>query len=143
MVSKTSQLKNNVDGYLDVDGHKLQISDRIRRAIRRSGGNAVVSEKSGVNLKTVSNYTRGHSEPKIISLSRIAKVCGVSIDWLATGEGPKHLGDAPDLLDMEVLKVSITIAEEIFEGKGFSPEDKAKIIIIIYEKGLEEKAKDC
>lgn len=114
MVSTTSKSQKKDGEDFGVEALKSEISIRIRKVIREAGGNAVVSKKSGIPLRTVSNYTRGLSEPKLISLSRIAKVCEVSLDWLATGEGPKHLADSPSLaLDMEALETAFKISEDM------------------------------
>lgn len=144
MVAGTYKQEPIAGKNLDVSSQKLQISERIREAIRESGGNAVVSEKSGVPLKTVSNYTTGATEPKIVSLSQISQTCGVSLDWIATGKSPKRLAEpsTSSKLNREVLEASFEIAEEMFKGQDFSPEHRAKILEIIYEKGLEEKEKD-
>ncbi|WES30778.1 helix-turn-helix domain-containing protein [Varunaivibrio sulfuroxidans] len=141
MVSQTPQQKNNSREDFGVSDLKSEIAERIRSVIRDSGGNAVVAEKSGVPLRTVGNYTTATTEPKIVSLSKIAQTCGVSLDWIATGQGPKNVTEPTDILDADVLEVSYKIAEEMFGNQGFTPEYKAKILMIIYEKGLEEKKK--
>lgn len=100
-----------------------------------------MSEKSGVNLKTVSNYTRGFSEPKIVSLTRIAQTCGVSLDWIATGKGPKRLEESHTAFDREHLAAAIQAVDELEEAKGFSftPEQKTELILITYESIIAEK----
>jgi len=104
MVSATSkQQKKDADNF-GVEALKSEISVRIRESIRESGGNAFVAEKSGLPLRTISNYVRGLSEPKIISLSKIAEVCGVSLDWLATGKNHKFSSEPQPALDKEALE---------------------------------------
>lgn len=139
MVASTPKKNNEEDVDFGVEALKTEISGRIREAIRETRGNTDVSEKSGVSLRTIANYISGNSEPKIISLSKIAQVCGVSLDWIATGTGPKHPIEPSKILDAEVLEVSFKIAEEMFGNQNFTPEYKAKILMVIYEKGLEEK----
>jgi len=141
-VMKTTNAKNNEATDFGVSALKTEIAERIRVAIRESGGNSKISRETGIGLKTVSNYTAGNTEPKIVALSQIARACRVSLDWLATGREPKQPVNPATALDMEVLEASYEIAEEMFTNKGFTPEHKAKILKIIYEKGLEEKGKD-
>lgn len=65
---------------------KADIAKRLRWAVERAGGPGVVSAKSGVVLRTLGNYTSGKNDVKATALVRLAEVCGVSVEWLATGQ---------------------------------------------------------
>lgn len=48
----------------------------------------------GINrAASMSGYENGKTEPEITTLCKIAKASNVTLDWLLTGEGPKHQGD--------------------------------------------------
>ncbi|HEY9081301.1 helix-turn-helix transcriptional regulator [Magnetovibrio sp.] len=147
MVRATTKSQENDDDDFGVEALKSEISERIRKTIRESGGNAVVAEKSGVPLRTIGNYTRGLSEPKIVSLSRIAKACGVSLDWIATGEYFKNTNAAPDELDEElmtavVLEVSKALnLQQVLKDAGFQLpiETIAAAYVATYRAALKEE----
>jgi transcriptional regulator with XRE-family HTH domain len=139
MVGTTPKHKTDHNEHFGVETQKSEISGRIRKTIRESGGNAVVAEKSGVPLRTISNYTRAISEPKIIALSRVAKVCGVSLDWIADGAGPKERGaTSPGAPDQETLRTALVAAEDLFKTRTYTPEQKAEIILTLYGIGVED-----
>jgi transcriptional regulator with XRE-family HTH domain len=54
-----------------------------------------VSRKSGVPLRTVQNYLDGRGL-KFGPLITLATATGVSLDWLATGDGPMKSADFPE-----------------------------------------------
>jgi transcriptional regulator with XRE-family HTH domain len=43
--------------------------------------------RCGVNEASIRNYLKGTSEPTLGNLIKIATACGVSVGWLAAGEG--------------------------------------------------------
>ncbi len=69
-------------------------AERLREAVRGAGGNQAVALKSGVPLGTLNNYLRAITEPKAVALTQIAQACGVSLDWLMTGQGQGPDGNA-------------------------------------------------
>lgn len=72
-----------------VPDDKLGTSDRaerLREAVRKGGGNTKVAALSGIPFGTLNNYLAGR-EMKAGAMIAIAKACGVSLSWLATGEG--------------------------------------------------------
>jgi len=139
MVRTTPKQDNeNIDDF-GVEAQKSEISERIRQIIRESGGNGVVAEKSHVPLRTVGNYTTGTTEPKIIALSRVAQICGVSLDWIANGEGPKERGAlSPGAPHHETLRAALVAAEDLFQTRTYTPDQKAEIIITLYNIGAED-----
>ena len=69
----------------DVDGTDMLVG-RLKEAIALGGGNKAVAKRSGVPLGSLTNYLKGRQMP-LSTAFRIAKVCGVSADWLAGSEG--------------------------------------------------------
>nr|DAN90194.1 MAG TPA: helix-turn-helix domain protein [Caudoviricetes sp.] len=116
---------------------KSEIAKRIDEVIKKAGGQKAISEKTGIPLKSISNYCLGISPPKLEPLIQIAEATGVSLDWLATGEGEadKTASHVTFALDMEALEAAIALTEEAAENVGakLTPEKKAYIAAIIYE----------
>ena len=48
---------------------------------------AVVAKRADISTSTFSDYLAGKSEPSLSRAARIARELGVSLQWLATGEG--------------------------------------------------------
>lgn len=75
-----------------------------------------------------------------MAMSRAARV---NVGWLATGEGPKSLKEEPAFsdtpLDKQILFEIIVKLEGIFRhiSKPWSPEDKAKLIILLHDEMVE------
>lgn len=57
--------------------------ERLGRSIKDAGGVGHVSRASGVSPRTLNLYTTvGGADPKIGKVAAVARVCGVSLDWL-------------------------------------------------------------
>ena len=69
---------------------KDAFTKRLKLAIKLGGGVKAVAGRSGIPAKTLYNYMQEISEPKFITVVRIARAVDVSLDWLATGEPPVH-----------------------------------------------------
>ncbi|MHB1305211.1 MAG: helix-turn-helix domain-containing protein [Acidiphilium sp.] len=60
------------------------VAARLRLAVEKNGGASEVSRKSGVPISTLNDYLSGR-EPRFSRAFALARACGVSLDWLATG----------------------------------------------------------
>lgn len=119
------------------------VNKRIKSAVKSAGGNNFVSEKSGINLRTLNNYISGRSEPKINAIVLIAETCGVSIEWLATGQDPdpainypeSELGIAnppkPGLIDGEMLSGIFKRTTEAMDKHGVNLPIEALVDICV------------
>lgn len=81
-----------------------------------------------MSLSGFSHLLRGTSEPGAFKLARIAKVLGVSLEWLATGDGRPN-GAASGYVDVPILDVRLAAgAASISDGArqiGTMPLDHA------------------
>jgi phage repressor protein C with HTH and peptisase S24 domain len=87
MPSNAHQALPNSESDFGVKASKSEIAARLRSIIKNAGGSTAASEKTGINLRTLNNYLSGISEPKVSALALLSRATGVSLDWLATGEG--------------------------------------------------------
>lgn len=76
----------NID--LTIPESKGQFGFRLRQAIPKGMTQQVFATKIGASVSGLRKWLAGDAEPGIGYLPRIAEVTGVSIEWLATGEGP-------------------------------------------------------
>ncbi|MFB6364405.1 helix-turn-helix domain-containing protein [Paenibacillus elgii] len=65
------------------------VSERLRYAREKINFKQKdVSERTGINNKTLSRYENGGSEPDINTLRILADLYEVSLDWILTGKDP-------------------------------------------------------
>ena len=60
--------------------------DRLRDAVRQAGGNKTVAARSGVPASSLGAYMQGKRELRLTTAIRLARACGVTLEWLATGK---------------------------------------------------------
>lgn len=60
-----------------------EVLERLAEAIKKAGGQTKVSSLLGIDTKTVGRWSKGQSAPKFEDIVRVAKLAGVSIDWIA------------------------------------------------------------
>jgi phage repressor protein C with HTH and peptisase S24 domain len=67
---------------------RKELSERLKLALAKAGfTQEVLAEKIGVSLSGVKKWLTGASDPKWSSIVSTSEVCGVSVEWLATGKG--------------------------------------------------------
>ncbi|MCY9593974.1 helix-turn-helix domain-containing protein [Paenibacillus chitinolyticus] len=65
---------------------KEEISLRLKKSRELKGlSQREVSQLSGINNKTISGYENNVSEPDLLTISKLASIYGVSIDWIING----------------------------------------------------------
>lgn len=130
-------------------------STRLKEAVRHGGGNTIVAKRAGISIGTLNNYIAGR-DMKTSFMVALAHACGVNIAWLAAGEGPMvgesqktadpgvHVPAASAFatLDLDALSAALETAETFFARTpgGSSAEDRAKIIVHMYDLVVKERA---
>lgn len=100
-----------------------------KRLLEALAGQSVNSfaKKSGIGYATLTQYLSGKSSPGLEKLIAISETAGVSLLWLATGQGTKHEESAPP---DEILGIKATPREraaiELF--RAMSPQDQADVL---------------
>jgi len=65
---------------------KEEISLRLKKSRELKGlSQREVSKLSGINNKTISGYENNVSEPDLLTISKLASIYGVSVDWIING----------------------------------------------------------
>lgn len=65
--------------------------DRLRIMLDRLGVRRKAAEIAGVSLDAVIRYLRGENQPSFSAISRLCMAAGISMHWLASGEGPMDI----------------------------------------------------
>jgi hypothetical protein len=73
---------------------------RLREAVLKAGGGSVVARRANMPIPSLNNYLGGR-DLKTSALVKLAHACGVSVNWLATGEAEP--GTASTLFRNEIL----------------------------------------
>lgn len=71
-------------------------TDRIKVLIGREGGFDKLAGKAGLSPRVLRKYFDGESDPSRERTIALARAGGVSVEWLATGEGPMVREGAAD-----------------------------------------------
>ena len=119
----------------DVSG----FSERMRTLMATQKSVNSFAKNAGVTEGAIRNYLRGGVKPSQKVLEAIARTAGVSVRWLATGEG-EQAPAAGELLfgtpsERDIMKMAIKDAEEILkvlEANLFADE-KADLILALYD----------
>lgn len=65
---------------------EITVHDRLRIARKHAGLQQVdVQRATGINKRTLSNWEIGRCEPDLTDAARLARLYGVTLNWLATG----------------------------------------------------------
>ena len=98
----TTEVPKRRDNILDntPESPESPIRERIREIAAEKGGPSILAREAGLATSTVNQYlstVEGRArEPGVTALIKLARAANVSIEWLATGEGRKAAGDAPE-----------------------------------------------
>ena len=138
--SKSQEVKVQA-GKVDAFGERMAV------AIQRAGGATRMAEKAGVSGSVLRKWRAGHSDPSRTHLINMARAAGVSVEWLATGEGdpdqgaaaPTGLG-APDIsLDAleEVVEKVLALLDQ--RRPDLSAKARARIVRLVYEFSIRQE----
>lgn len=69
----------------------FEVGTRIREIQRQLGTVENAAKIAGVDSETLNRWMKGATKASFLSVARLALAANRSLDWLATGEGPKYL----------------------------------------------------
>lgn len=146
-------LDESAKADITVHHSNRHVASRLKQAVRGAGGNQVVATKAGIALSTLNAYLAGR-DMKLSFTVELAKVCGVNIAWLATGEGPMSgpASSAPTLaeipqnsapktafgsIDPDRLALALDGATAAFSKQPSQPtmRELAQVVILLYDSG--------
>lgn len=114
-------------------------AERVREVVRLAGGKTAISTRTGIPKTTLDGYLKG-GEMKLSNAAALARAAGVSLEWLATGEGPMRPGETPappaeppraqDVLDLDDLATSYEAALNAFVQRGVARPEARKLLAL-------------
>ena len=128
--------KNKTEG---VSADAVGFSERMRALMAQQKSVNSFAKAAGVTEGAIRNYLRGGVKPSQKVVEAIARTAGVSVHWLATGEGAQTPGVGEMLFgtpsDRDVMKLAIQDAEEILKVLEASllAEAKADLMLALYD----------
>ncbi len=142
--SDNTHLSGNGDFFTGLDVRQLK--DRIKFCIGKETIKGF-ARKCNISEGALRHYLKG-GEPGLSAFLSIAQTAGVSLEWLATGQGPIHPSKQNFPSNLNVLDKAIVreVAEEIENllreyGLELEPAKKAELIVLLSEEIQEENSK--
>lgn len=109
---------------------------RLRQVLKAHGSASALAKAIGRSEGAVRKWLRGESEPNVTDLRALSQVTQIRIEWLVTGEGPRHAQPEPDAgpvageaspshrqsphgsLDLPLLEAVMAAADEQLRAAG-------------------------
>jgi transcriptional regulator with XRE-family HTH domain len=117
------------------------VGERLAEAARQFGGVDALAEAAGISRTTLYNYCSGHTEIRVSALAEIARVTGLSINWLVTGRAENSsVSSSVDL--PKIKKIIWNIAYTFWKERTRSakPEDVADQVVEMLEYLISREA---
>lgn len=118
------------------------IGDRIGIVADLYGTKGEAASTAGVSPISLRRYIAEEQAPPFEVLANLAMAKGVSLEWLATGEGELYArqrvvhGEVKASEDdaVEMVKLSVQALEEwlLEENLELDPERKAEVVVVLY-----------
>jgi phage repressor protein C with HTH and peptisase S24 domain len=130
---------------------RVELGERIRWLLDLFDSRVDAAEIAGVTPEHLASYIGGRAKPPFELLSRLARAKGVSLDWIATGDGAPELGGSESgFAVVEIAQTdsssghgSYPLGDEIRDPVAFSrawlrsvirvPENK---LCVVFNRGL-------
>lgn len=136
-----------------------EVGSRLREIENEFKNREEAAKAAGVSKSAFQAWVLGKADPSFEGLSRLAKATGYLLDWIATGEGPKSLGEvhadhalheanaphqakAAGGLDDFLLVDTVVEVEDLLDLEGLTGLDslkKAQLILLVYKRRLESR----
>lgn len=115
------------------------LKDRIGFAVKKIGGQKAASLALGISTRSISSYMTGDAEPKLLISKRLSELAGISLDWLATGEGLPEKDSLDEIVkdikvDADLMAEIVKVVNEYLDSldRELPPEKLGKIYAYLY-----------
>lgn len=78
----------------DVPSFTAELGSRLSSVIDAIGSQKAAASIAGVSDEQLGRWKSGKARPSFFGMQALAQAAGVSLDWLATGEGPMRPSDS-------------------------------------------------
>lgn len=138
------------------DGKKDEYLERLSFIIKKVGGNNDSARIMGKSVKSVERYKKGAEMPFEAAL-QLVRVAGVTVEWLATGEGSPDGGETieEDYLSSEYVSKYMVNLEDVKDAvealfdhlkknkRKLTPEKAAQIIVLMLQMDADEQRENA
>ena len=124
MIIKKTKTSTHDKSKSPVIGSTSDLGKRIGLIADHLGSRKYAAEVAGISVDQLARYINGESQPSLAPIALMAAGANVSLEWLATGEGPmrpnaRHEGEHPDSIHVgDMDDDAIAIPEYIVEGSA-------------------------
>ena len=136
---------------------------RLRQVLKGHGSASSLAKAIARSEGAVRKWLRGESEPNVTDLRTLCDVTQTRIEWLVTGEGPRHMQAESETgstvrespppyrhsphgkLDLPLLEAVMAAADEQLRAAGLdiSPAKRSALIAAAYDLARERHAVDA
>lgn len=99
-----------------------ETAGRIKETVHLAGGFEAAAKMTGMSVNQLRRYTRGESEPGIVTLGTLARAARVSLDWIffgSYGEGSETEWEQRwGELDVDLLNLVTEMIERVYAKSG-------------------------
>ena len=74
----------------DDPSSKTELGSRIGEVLDLYDSRKSAAQQAGISVDQLPAYVKGVNAPPFRVIARLADGCGVTLDWIATGKGPKY-----------------------------------------------------
>lgn len=87
-------MKNYKQSLQFTESASLQFAARLKEEVDAYKNASALAREVGVVEGTIRKWASGASQPKIVETIALARALKLNLQWLATGDGPKHPGES-------------------------------------------------
>lgn len=149
------------DGHVTVPPSNSDgFASRMNVVIGLVGNASRLARMADVSESVVRKWRDGKSEPSRLHLVAISRAAGISINWLATGEGPMRPGVVVGAgvenenyraspvgpgISRDIIQAVVEALEELLAERyaSLSPANKAELVALVCEVVAEQEAEDA
>lgn len=123
---------------------RISLGDRIRICAKRVGNGQLLSQRTGIPQRTLTNWITGKFTAKTPALIKIAEVANVNLDWLIKNEGPMEKEafqySTGEAFPAEVVYNSVMAVKNFSEASriAFTSEEMARAVITTCREEIEK-----
>lgn len=129
-----------------VDGSTHELATRILAVVERYPSRTAAAEAARLSTDQLARQIKGQNRPFFDTVARLCAGQGVSLDWVATGQGPMLRGDLVDRDTAEALAGPVEPIDEILLANlvhglaafladrelELAPRDHARLVVLLY-----------
>lgn len=120
------------------------IGTRIDAVSKLVGTRAEAAKAALVSDDMLYRYIREDSPPSFSAMAGLAKAAGVSLDWIATGQGHMMAGSGASSVpsisrDIMADVIEVVLRELDSQGKTLSPDKMSQLMLLIHDEILESE----